>query len=171
MTLFRVDTGQSKVDIDLKVNLHPSHITATGLTGTIECELDEEGRPRLDRPYTADLVLPVSAISSGHGLQDREMRRRFDSSRYPVIEAKVTRGEAINGHDGRYRATAQLSMHGHTKELSGEVALQVTGDTMTVDGEHVINVKDYGIEPPRLIILKVEPDVDLRAHIVAKQAQ
>ena len=33
----------------------------------------------------------------------------------------------------------------------------------------MINVKDFGIDPPRLIILKVEPDVDLQVHIVAKQ--
>ncbi len=42
-----------------------------------------------------------------------------------------------------------------------------SGDTLTVDGQQVINVKDFGIDPPRLIILKVEPDVDLQVHIVA----
>jgi hypothetical protein len=33
----------------------------------------------------------------------------------------------------------------------------------------VINVKEFGIDPPRLIILKVEPDVDIQVHIVAEQ--
>ena len=134
----------------------------------IECEVDDQGRPRLDQPYSAELTLPVDAIKSGNGIQDREMRRRFDVGRYPSITARVTRGEALEG-DGRYRALAQLTMHGQTREISGEVQLHVDGTAMTIDGQQVINVKDFGIDPPRLIILKVEPEVDLRVHIVAER--
>jgi polyisoprenoid-binding protein YceI len=164
---FAVNTAQSTVKVGLRVNLHPSHIDANALSGFIECEVDDHGTPRLDQPYHAELTLPVDAIKSGNGIQDREMRRRFDASRYPVITAVVTHGEALDG-DGRYRATAQLTMHGVTKDITGDLTLTVSGTTMTVDGQQVINVKDFGIDPPRLIILKVEPDVDLQVHIVAK---
>jgi polyisoprenoid-binding protein YceI len=157
------------MDIDLRVNLHPSHITATGLSGTIWCELDRHRRPRLDRPYSAELSFPIASITSGNALQDREMRRRFDASRFPLITARVVRGEPINEQDGRYRATAQVSMHGRTREVTADVELRIDEATMTVDGEQVINVKKFGIDPPRLLILRVDPEVDVRAHIVAKQ--
>jgi polyisoprenoid-binding protein YceI len=163
---FRVNTNQSSVKVGLRINLHPSHIDANALTGVIECEVDDQGKPRLDQPYSADLSLPVEAIKSGNGIQDREMRRRFDVGRYPTISARVTKGEALEG-EGRYRAVAQLTMHGQTREISGDIELHVDGTTMTIDGQQVINVKDFGIDPPRLIILKVEPDVDLTVHIVA----
>ncbi len=166
MPRFTVASDTSTVNIDLKVNLHPSHISAHGLTGIIECELDGDGRPRLDAPYSADLSVPVASIKSGHAIQDREMRRRFDVNRHPTIDVKVTQGEALDTA-GRYRATAQITMHGQTREIQGEVQIAVDGSQMTVDGDHVINVKDFGIEPPRLIILKVEPEVTVRAHIVA----
>jgi polyisoprenoid-binding protein YceI len=168
MPRFRVNTAQSTVKVGLRVNLHPSHINANSLSGVIECEVDEQGKPRLDRPYSAELTLPVDAIKSGNGIQDREMRRRFDASRYPTITATVTHGEALEG-EGRYRAVAQLTMHGQTREIKGDVQLGVKGTTMTIDGQQVINVKDFGIDPPRLIILKVEPDVDLQVHIVAER--
>jgi polyisoprenoid-binding protein YceI len=164
---FRVSTSQSSVKVGLRINLHPSHIDASALSGVIECEVDDEGRPRLDQPYSAELELPIEAIKSGNGIQDREMRRRFEASRYPTITARVTHGEALPG-EGRYRAVAQLTMHGQTREIAGEVQLRVDGTTMTIDGQQVINVKDFGIDPPRLIILKVDPEVDLRVHIVAK---
>jgi polyisoprenoid-binding protein YceI len=164
---FRVNTNQSSVKVGLRINLHPSHIDANALTGVIECEVDDQGKPRLDQPYSADLSLPVEAIKSGNGIQDREMRRRFDVGRYPTISARVTKGEALEG-EGRYRAVAQLTMHGQTREISGDIELHVDGTTMTIDGQQVINVKDFGIDPPRLIILKVEPDVDLTVHIVAE---
>jgi polyisoprenoid-binding protein YceI len=165
---FRVNTSKSSVKVGLRVNLHPSHIDANALSGVIECEVDDQGRPRLDQPYTAELSLPVDAIKSGNGIQDREMRRRFDVGRYPTITARVTHGEALEG-EGRYRAAAQLSMHGQTREISGEIQLHVDGTTMSIDGQQVINVKDFGIDPPRLIILKVEPEVDLLVHIVAER--
>ena len=169
MPRYSVDTGQSQVEIGLRVNLHPSHIVATGIRGEVECELDGEGRPRLDRPFTAELKLPVESISSGIALQDRLMRGRFDSSRYPNITASVVSGEAISADEGRYRATAKLTMHGQTREVSGEVRLHFNGGTMTADAPATINMKDFGIDPPRLIMLKVEPDVDISAHIVAEQ--
>jgi polyisoprenoid-binding protein YceI len=168
MTQFRVNTSQSTVKVGLRINLHPSHIDANALSGVIECELADNGQPRLDQPYSAELSLPVNAIKSGNGIQDREMRRRFDVSRYPTIAARVTHGEALEG-EGRYRAFAQLTMHGQTREISGEIQLRVDGTTLTIDGQQVINVKDFGIDPPRLIILKVEPEVDLRVHIEAER--
>ncbi len=168
MPRFDVNTAQSTVQVGLRVNLHPSHINANALTGYIECEVDDQGKPRLDQPYRAELTLPVDAIKSGNGIQDREMRRRFDTSRYPSITAVVTHGEALDG-DGRYRATAQLTMHGVTRDITGDLTLSVNGTAMTIDGQQVINIKDFGIDPPRLIILKVEPDVDLQVHIVAER--
>jgi polyisoprenoid-binding protein YceI len=165
---FHVNTAKSTVQVGLRVNLHPSHINANALSGYIECELDDQGNPRLDQPYTAALTLPVDAIKSGNGIQDREMRRRFDVTRYPMITATVTHGEPLEGK-GKYRAAAQLTMHGQTREISGEVQLSVAGNTLTIDGQQVININDFGIDPPRLIILKVEPDVDLQVHIVAKR--
>ena len=167
MPRFHVNTAQSTVKVGLRVNLHPSHINANALSGFLECEVDDQGHPRLDQPYRAELTLPVEAIKSGNGIQDREMRRRFDVSRYPAITAKVTHGEAREGA-GNYSAAAQLTMHGVTREITGDVHLSVDGTTMTIDGQQVINVKDFGIDPPRLIILKVEPDVDLQVHIVAE---
>lgn len=168
MAQFRVNTSRSTVRVGLRVNLHPSHIDANALSGVIDCEVDDQGKPRLDQPYSAELSLPVDAIKSGNGIQDREMRRRFDSGRYPTITARVTKGEPLEG-EGHYRAIAQLTLHGQTREITGEVQLHLDGTTMTIDGRQVINVKDFGIDPPRLIILKVEPDVDLTVHIVAER--
>ena len=169
MPRYRVDTARSEVDIGLRVNLHPSHITATGVRGEVECELDDAGHLRLDRPYSAELTLPVDAISSGNTLQDRVMRGRLDSSRYPNITAKVVSGTAVSVDEGRYTATAKLTINGRTRELTRDVRLQFTNGTLTADAMTSINVQDFGIDPPRLIVLKVEPDVDISAHIVAEQ--
>lgn len=169
MPRFRIDSARSTIDIDLKVNLHASHIRATGLTGSIECELDAHGRPRLDRPYSGRFSLPVNSIKSGNTLQDLEMRRRLDASRYPRISAQVTDGALIDEKLGRYRATAKLTIHGRTREIEGEVRLRVEGGAIIADGKQVINMKDFDIDPPNLIILRVDPELLIRAHVVADE--
>lgn len=168
MPRYRVDTARSGVEIGLRVNLHPSHITATGVRGEVECELDDAGHLRLDRSYSAELTLPVAAISSGNALQDRVMRGRLDS-RYPTITARIVSGTAVSVDEGRYTATAKLTINGQTRDVTREVRLQFTNGTLTADAMTSINVQDFGIDPPRLIVFKVEPDVDISAHIVAEQ--
>lgn len=168
MPRFVVDTGHSTVDIGLRVNLYPSHLSATGIHGTAELELDEHGGVKLDRPFSAEVTLPVSALSSGFGLQDWEMRRRLEVARYPDISVRVIHGEEVDASDGRYRATALLTLHGQTREVTGTVRLARSGMTVEADAEAVINMRDFGIEPPQLLALRVEPEVDVRAHVVAR---
>jgi polyisoprenoid-binding protein YceI len=165
---FRVNPEKSTVDVRLRVNLHPSHVSTSALSGTIDCELDAAGRPRLDRPYGARLTLPVKAISSGNALQDREMRRRFDASRYPTITVNVDTGESL-GKTDRYRAVGRLTMHGQTREIAANVRVRTSGREMTITGKQVLNVREFGIDPPRLILLRMEPEVDVRVHIVAER--
>jgi len=166
MPRFRVSSAESTIEIGLRVNLHPSHITAQGLRGYIDCELDSRMQPDLRKPYRARLSLPVKAITSGNPLQDREMRRRLAASRHPSIGATVTYGERAGAH-GRYRASAKLTLHGVTREVTAEVRIAVRDSTMTVDGEQVIDMQEFGVDPPRLLVLRMEPQVDVRAHIVA----
>jgi polyisoprenoid-binding protein YceI len=166
---YRVKQEESTVDIDLNVNVHPSHVRARELTGTLECELDEHQRPRLEARYSAELTLPVQSIKSGIGVQDMEMRRRLDTGRFPTITAALIEARKL-ARDGHYHATFEISMHGQTRRVEGDAVLEVGDGTLTIDGEQKINMKDFGINPPRLLFLKVDEVVNVRAHIVAEQS-
>lgn len=167
MPRFVIDTARSTVDVGLRVNLYPSHLTATGIRGTAEFELDERGGVKLDRPLSADVTLPASALNSGFGLQDWEMRRRLDVARYPEFRLRVVHGERIDAGDGRYSATARLTMHGRTRDVTGTVRLSLAGSTLDAVAEATIDMRDFGVDPPRLLALRVEPEVDVTAHVVA----
>jgi len=165
MPVYRV-TGQSSVAIEGKTTTHTMHASSNALSGTLECVLDTKGRPRLDRPYKATLELPVESIKTGIGLQDREMRRRFDVNRFPTITARLRKATEVEA-GVRYFAVADLSMHGKTRRFESDVRLRVGQRRLTIDGEHVIDMRDFDIDPPRLIILTVDPEVTVRVHIVA----
>lgn len=148
--------------------MHPVQATSNSLSGSVDVELDDQGTPNLDAPYGARLRLPVESIKSGHGLQDREMYRRLDNRKYPDIGVELTGVESSDDH-GHYKARAKITVRGQTREVDGEVDVIVDGDRLVVEGERSFDMRDFGMEPPRILMLKVEPDVMVRVRITAER--
>ena len=46
-------------------------------------------------------------------------------------------------------------------------AREVGADTVEIEGEKVIDMQDYGLTPPKLLLFRVYPEVKVRARIVA----
>ena len=150
----------------MQSSMHPIHARASDLQGYIEGELGPDGRPDLDAPYAAQLRLPVRAMRSGNRLQDMEMQRRIEARRYPTIDVRVGHVQSLDG-SGRYRASLEVTAHGQTVPVEEDLVLQVEDGHLVVDGEHRFDMRDFGVDPPRFLALRVRPEVTVRAHIVA----
>ena len=73
--------------------------------------------------------------------------------------------------EGRYLAEGDITFKGVTQQVADEVVLSVPADgTVVFEGEHVFNLPDFGMEPPKIMMLRVYPDVKIRVQIVAKAA-
>jgi polyisoprenoid-binding protein YceI len=69
----------------------------------------------------------------------------------------------------RYQVAGELKFHGVTRREEGEVTVEVSDDrTLVVDGEQTFDVRDFDLEPPKFLMLKVHPDVSVRVHVVAE---
>jgi hypothetical protein len=63
----------------------------------------------------------------------------------------------------------ELKFHGVTQREDGEVTVEVNdGRTLVIDGEQTFDVREFDIEPPKFLMLKVHPDVTVRVHVVAE---
>ena len=59
----------------------------------------------------------------------------------------------------------ELEFHGVTRPVEGEVRLRVVDErTVEIEGERVFDLRDYGLEPPRILMLKVYPEVRVRGQ-------
>jgi polyisoprenoid-binding protein YceI len=90
-----------------------------------------------------------------------------DARRFPTIVGQVRSATAVDG-DGRFRVEGDVTFHGVTQPVTGEVRVSVDGDAVVIEGEHVFDVRDYGITPPRILMLRVEPDVKVSIRLVAE---
>ena len=156
-----VDPSQSRVWIDARSSLHPIHSESDGLQGWVDADPDG---PRVT---AGEVELQVELLSSGNPLYDREMRRRADTRRFPSIDGRLTSMEPT-GRDGSFRVSGEVTFRGVSHDYQDEMQLRVRDDrTIELEGERVFDIRDFGMEPPRILTLRVYPDVSVRVSIVA----
>jgi polyisoprenoid-binding protein YceI len=151
---FRIVPEQSRVWIDASSSIHPIHSETDGLEGWFEA------------PH-GHLELAVSRLTSGNPLLDREMKRRIDARGYPTISGDLTAMETRSS-DGRYLARGDVTFRGVSRAFDGELRVRSENGIVRISGERVFDVRDFGFEPPKILMLKVHPEVTVRIEVVAE---
>jgi polyisoprenoid-binding protein YceI len=150
--------------VNARSSVHAIHGRATELSGTVEVDVVDG---RAGSAFAGRLEVPVKRLRSGNPLNDAELQRRVDVRRYPTIVGEV-RSAAPLGDDGRFRVEGDVTFHGVTRAVTGELHVAVDGDRLIIEGEHVFDIREYGVKPPRILMLRVEPEVTVRIRLVAE---
>jgi polyisoprenoid-binding protein YceI len=154
--------------IEARSSLHPIHGEGKGLEGVVEAAVTD-GRLALNGDTVIRLELPVDQLKSGKAMEDAELLRRIDARKFPKIRGVTTEIKEIDA--GRYRVSGDLTFHGVTRAVEGEVSVSMPdGDgTIVLEGEQTFDIRDFGVKPPKILMLKVHPDVKVRVRVVAEQ--
>ena len=167
MTRYRIVPTRSRVWIDARSNVHPIHTEADGLEGWLELDITD-GAINVDQTPRGHVEFPIDNMKSGNALEDREMRRRIDSRRYPTITGDL---KAMKQTDDatRYVVRGDLTFRGVTQTHEDQMTVAVDDRGITLAGQSVFDIRDFGMEPPRILMLKVQPEVTVRVEIVAEK--
>ncbi len=169
MPRYRIVPERSRVWIEGRSTLHAIHSTADGLEGFIQLEQDESGQPTRATPPAGKLSLPLARLSSGNALEDGELRRRIDIKTFPTIDGMLTNMERVDGTD-RYRVSGDLAFRGVLRACEDEMSLEPVDDrTVRLEGRSTFDIRDFGMDPPRLLMVRVEPEVKVRVEIIAER--
>ena len=167
MAKYRIDPDRSRLGADARSSLHPIKVQTDGLEGEAEIEI-VDGKVKLDPPPKGRLELDVERLKTGNSLYDRELDRRLEIRRYPRLRGTVKEVKDLGG--GKYHVKGELSFHGTTSQVAGDVTVRVVDDaTIEVEGEQTFDMRQFGLDPPNLIVVKVYPDVKVRATVVARK--
>jgi polyisoprenoid-binding protein YceI len=166
---YRIDPARSRVVIDAKSSLHPIRSETDGLDGWIELDVEGVGWVNPDVEPRAHLELPVDRLRSGNALEDRELKRRIDARRFPTISGDLRSMEAT-GEDGRYLVRGDVTFKGVTRASQEVMTIESDdGYRLRLQGSSVFDIRDFGMEPPRILMLRVEPTVNVTVDIVAER--
>lgn len=167
MARYRIVPERSRVWIEARSSVHPIHSTTDGLEGYVELELDPDGKVDLAQDPKGQVSLPVSRLSSGNRMEDREMQKRVESRRYPTIDGVLARMERV-GANGTYKVSGDVTFRGVKRSHEDQMTIgAVDEQTIQLAGKSQFDIREFGMEPPRVLLLKVSPEVDVRVEIFA----
>jgi len=166
MSRFEPVDGRSQLILEGESSIHPLHTATNELKGYFEATLDADGQLDLSVPVSGQVEMLVESMKSNNALIDREMQKRLNTRRYPRVVAELLALRQQNG-PGHYLAAGDLTFHGVTRRLEDELIVrQVDERTVEIQGEITIDVRNFNVDPPKLLILRVYPEVKVNLRFV-----
>lgn len=165
MTRYAVVPERSWIRAEARSSLHPVRMETSGVQGFLEAEISG-GEVRL--APAAHIDLAVDLLRTNNSILDAELQRRLEARKYPRIEGELREVKALGS--GRWLLQGELSLHGIRKSMDVEVGLAEREGALELAGEKAIDMRDFGLQPPKLLFLRVEPQVRIRALLVARRA-
>ena len=167
MSRFVIQSDRSHLKVRARSSLHPIHGTGP-LTGHVDAVV-EAGRFDPAAPTTGSVELQIADLRGEDEHFDEEMKRRLDAHRYPLVVGTITKALPSTNGDGRYHLVGDLSFHGQTRTVEGDVKVRFRGERyLQAEGTLQLDIRDFGIKPPKVFMLKVHPEIEVTVEVIAE---
>ena len=165
-----LDPEQSAVLLNVATSLGPVTFGANGIEGFIEAGVDDDGIDATS-PTAAHLELLVSRLTSGNSAYDGELRRQIDARRFPTAYIDLHEVVPVDRRSATFRVRGEVTLRGVTVPAEGVVVAELPEPgLLVVSGEESLNISDFGIPPPTLFMIKIDPEVKIRLYLEAREA-
>jgi polyisoprenoid-binding protein YceI len=167
MARYRLVPERSKIWADARSSLHPIKVETTGLEGFVEMTI-VDGHIDTTAPVSGSVELDASLLKTGNSLYDRELVNKLEMRKYPRVRGRVISVKALDSGT-TYRVQGELSLRGQTSPVEGAVQMRmIDATTVEFQGEQTIDIRNFGLEPPKFLMLKVYPEVKIRGLVIAQ---
>lgn len=151
-----------------------AHSTLHGLTyrAPLDGEINAvaaDGEFDLSHPVSGRLEIDLGHLKGDDPHTDGEMHRRLETRRYPRVTAAIDSVTA-KGNEV-FHLCGSLTLHGRTQPVEGDANVILVGDELRATGSVELDVRAFGIKPPSLVIVRVNPIVTVEIDLVATPAE
>ena len=166
-TIFEVQAGRSAVLVKARSNVGPISFATSELHGEISADVD--GRTiDATAPVKARLSVALRSLTSGNTLYDTELKRRIDARRYPDAVLELEHAVHLAGTN-RYELGARIEIHDVVRPIGGIVTIDPLGQgAIVVRGQQTLDIRDFDLEVPTTLALKIYPEVSVEIHLEAR---
>ena len=168
---FRIDPAESRVWFDADARLHSFRGETQKLTGDF---ILRQSSPL----QVADAAVTIDAASLGTGNRDRDADMRTDFlevERFPTIAFRVvellTPRPTANEPGWDLVLQGRLTVHGTTRDVKVPTTVSLAAERVTARGQLRLDIRDYGIRVPRLLLIPMKSEVLVGFDVVARPAR
>lgn len=166
MTRYVVEAASSTLLVTARSSMGPIAFETSDLAGWLEVAVAGSEVSADDLTPSAVLEVRLTTLRSGNDLYDAELRRRIDARRFPTCTLKLDRTTPLS--EGHFSLGGTITFHGATKPLTGTVDVEVLDeDRLSVVGVKELDLRDFDLEPPGMLMMKIYPEVQVQLFIAA----
>jgi DNA-binding PadR family transcriptional regulator len=178
---FEVRADRSSLMVEARSGVGPIAFSATSLAGWIDVEL-HAGLVAKDSAPRAHLEVRVTELTSGNAIYDRELLRRVDARRHPIVVVELRNLQHM-GEGNCYKIDGDVTLHGVTQQVGGVVTAtahercrrsvsqpEQLERRIIVAGEQMLDIRRFDMAVPNMRLFKIYPEVRLRLHLEADEA-
>ncbi|CAN5688301.1 hypothetical protein BH20ACT1_BH20ACT1_08790 [soil metagenome] len=159
-------TNESSVQVSADSSVHPISAEISGLRGEATCEVVDGAL--VPGPGASGWIEgDVAQLETGKKLEDMALRKQIDAKRYPTVRYEV---RSIEGAGGNLKVSGAFTFHGETREFTEECQARFDGGRLMVDASHVIDIRDFGCKPFKVLTLSIQPEVTLKLRLVGAES-
>lgn len=109
------------------------------------------------------VIAPVKSFDSGNSNRDSHTIEVLEALKFPNISFSASN---IQDNGTSMIVKGNLTFHGVTKPLELKAVKTLNKSNLKIEGSFVINMKDYGVEPPGLMGVKADEKINLNYKMV-----
>ena len=160
---------RSAVVLDVSTSLGPITFGANGVEGFIEAVVEDGAIDAATSPPAAHLELLVKRMTSGNSAYDSELHRQIGARRFPTAYLDLYAASPLDPPSSTFRVHGEVTLRGVAVPAEGVVVAELPEPgLLVVSGEDSLNISDFGIPPPSLFMIKIDPEVKIRLYLEAR---
>ena len=121
-----------------------------------------------DNGKVITVMVPLASLRTGIGLRDRHLRDKYlHASRYPDIRLDVPWSAVRRppaGDTVAAEAVGLLHLHGRARPVPFTYVAHDEGGAIAVEGKLRLDLRDFGVEVPGFLGIRLHPQVDAVAR-------
>lgn len=148
-------TESGTAEFESRVPLHTFTGTSQSLVGQIALA-----------DSTVDFYIDLETLDTGIGKRDKDMRKTLETDQFPFAEffGKLVSPFDPSGAEQTARVRGRFKIHGVSREIEVSGTLKPVASGLELRAEWDLNLKDYRITPPSLLVIKVDEVQHIRIH-------
>ena len=116
-----------------------------------------------------DFYLDLETLDTGNGKRDKDMLITLETDEYPFAEfygSLLVPFDYANKSMQNVTVKGDFKIHGVTKEVEISGTLQPVSEGLLLKAAWILNMEDYKIEPPKLLIMQVDEEQAIKIEML-----